>query len=355
MNLLELKARKSNWIEMMDQGSEDKGGFLAHLAESTTVLEDIVNKGYDHWIITFSGGKDSTSTLIIALEAALNLAELVKRIDLVYANTQVEIPVIEQYALGFLAHIQHFERLTSLPLHCHVVSPSVEESFWVCLLGKGYPPPHQQFRWCTRRLKIAPVEDALRSYIQPNRTVILTGVRFGESRSRDNRLYQSCSRGGECGQGVWLEYSSRLQAMYLAPIVDWRECDVWDFLNFYAPSLGYPTEHLETSVYNGRETRFGCWMCTVVRQDKAMEKITALPQWSHLKPLLDFRQHVREITSNLDSRVSRSNGKPGRLTVEIRKSLLEKLLTLQEQMCMALISPEEVAAIHGLWRVEKYR
>lgn len=355
MNLLELKETKSNWIEMIGVGSEDKVGFLAHLDESKAALEDIVSKGYDHWIITFSGGKDSTTTLIIALEAALNLGERIKRIDLVYANTQVEIPVVEQYALGFLSHLQRFDRLSSLPLHCHVVFPSVNESFWVCLLGKGYPPPHQQFRWCTKRLKIAPVEDALRSFIQPNRTVILTGVRFGESRNRDKRLYQSCSRGGECGQGTWLEYSSRLQSMYLAPIVDWRECDVWDFLNFYAPSLGYPTGHLETSVYNGRETRFGCWMCTVVRQDKAMEKITALPQWAYLKPLLDFRQYVKEITSQFDSRVSRSNGMPGRLTLEIRKSLLENLLTLQKQMSMPLISPEEIAAIYGVWQVEKYR
>ncbi len=340
---------------MNSKDTQDGAGFIARLAESTATLENILSQGYDHWIITFSGGKDSTTTVIIALEAALSFAHKVQRIDLVYSNTQVEIPVIEQYALGFLSHLKRFDRLTELPLFCHVVSPSVDESFWVCLLGKGYPPPHQQFRWCTQRLKIWPAEQALKSFAQPNKTVILTGVRFGESPNRDHRLHQSCSRGGECGQGAWLEYSPRLQAMYLAPIVEWRECDVWDFLNFYAPELGYPTEQLEQGVYNGRETRFGCWMCTVLRQDRAMEKITALPQWSHLKPLLEFRKHVKEITSQLDSRVLRSNGKPGRLTLVVRKGLLEELLELQKQMGMALISRDEEAAIRHLWQEEKYQ
>ncbi len=354
MNLLELKATNPNWLDMNHNDTQDRAGFFARLAESTTALGSLVSQGYDHWIITFSGGKDSTTTLIIALEAALNLSHKVHRIDLVYSDTQVEIPVIKQYALDFLSHLKRLDRLAELPLVCHVVSPAVEESFWVCLLGKGYPPPHQQFRWCTQRLKIRPAEKALKSFAQPNRTVVLTGVRFGESRNRDNRLRQSCSRGGECGQGVWLEYSPRLQAMYLAPIVDWRECDVWDFLNFYAPQLGYPTEQLERGVYNGRETRFGCWMCTVVRQDKAMEKITSLPQWLHLKPLFEFRKHVKEIASQLDSRVLRSNGKPGRLTLEVRKILLDELLELQKQMSMTLISQDEEAAIRRLWQEEKY-
>jgi len=326
--------------------------FLSRLNESKVALQTLVSKGYNHWIVTFSGGKDSTTTLIVALETALNLLVQVERIDVVYSDTMIEIPVIHQYALGFLEHLKGFQRVTSLPLHCHVVYPAVKESFWVCLLGKGYPPPHQRFRWCTRRLKIEPVENALKSFVRPDRTAILTGVRFGESRNRDARLHQSCSRGGECGQGVWFRYSSRLRAAYLAPIVDWNECDVWDFLHFYAPALGYPTNHLEESVYNGRETRFGCWMCTVVRQDRTMEKITSLPQWAYLRPLLDFRHRVREITSCLESRVLRPDGKPGRLTLEIRKLLLNELLELQTRLGMTIVSSDQIIAIQEYWEKE---
>lgn len=324
------------------------------MQESLRVLTSIVERGFDHWIITFSGGKDSTTALVLALETALKEKLPVQRVDVVYSDTLIEIPVVEQHAIRFLEFLARFERLRSLPLYFHVVYPVLENRFWVCLLGKGYPPPHHRFRWCTRRLKIEPAEARLRACIQPNRTAIVTGVRFGESSQRDRQLYTSCRRGGECGQGVWFQHSTRLQAAYLAPIAHWKECDVWDFLNFYAPALGYPTHLLEREVYNGRETRFGCWMCTVVRNDKAMERIVARPEWSHLRPLLEFRERVIYLTSSAESRYCRSDGTPGRLSLETRKRLLTELLQLQEALGMPLIEGEEVEFIKALWRTQKY-
>jgi DNA sulfur modification protein DndC len=332
--------------------SQEGPRFMHRLKDSISALRAIVEKGYTHWIVTFSGGKDSTTTLIVSLEAALVHPEQVERIDIVYSDTMLEIPLIRQFALDFMKTIQNMERVARLPIYCHIVRPEIEQRFWVCLLGKGYPPPHQRFRWCTRRLKIEPVENALKSFVKPGKTLILTGVRFGESRARDARLHQSCGRGGECGQGVWFQFSSRLQAAYMAPIVEWGECDVWDFLQFHAPALGYPTRHIEDSIYNGRETRFGCWICTVVRQDRTMEKITALLQWSHLRPLLDFRQRVKELTSRPESRLIRPDGKPGRLTLAVRRQLLDELLKLQTTVGIEIVSPDEIAIIQKYWEKE---
>jgi DNA sulfur modification protein DndC len=332
--------------------SQEGPRFMHRLKDSISALRAMVEKGYTHWIVTFSGGKDSTTTLIVSLEAALVHPEQVERIDIVYSDTMLEILLIRQFALDFMKTIQNMERVARLPIYCHIVCPEIEQRFWVCLLGKGYPPPHQRFRWCTRRLKIEPVENALKSFVKPGKTLILTGVRFGESRARDARLHQSCGRGGECGQGVWFQFSSRLQAAYMAPIVEWGECDVWDFLQFHAPALGYPTRHIEDSIYNGRETRFGCWICTVVRQDRTMEKITALLQWSHLRPLLDFRQRVKELTSRPESRLIRPDGKPGRLTLAVRRQLLDELLKLQTTVGIEIVSPDEIVIIQKYWEKE---
>lgn len=343
-------------LPLVHQGSFSRNGhsvekrLLHRVKQSEKALREMLKRGYTRWIVTFSGGKDSTTVAVLALEMALKCQGCIERIDIIYSDTGIEIPVINAYALEFLSYLKRERRFKPLPLHCHVARPRLEERFWVCLLGKGYPPPHQRFRWCTRRLKIEPVEDALRGFIRPNKTVILTGVRFGESKTRDNGLYNSCKCGGECGQGLWFKYSSRLQAGYLAPIVDWRECDVWDFLNFYAPVLGYPTAQLEGQVYNGRETRFGCWMCTVVRQDRAMEKITALPQWRHLRPLLEFRRRVKDLTSLREWRIIRPDGTPSRLSLAARKKLLDELLSLQAALNMTLIPQEEVDFIHKLWQ-----
>jgi len=321
--------------------------------ESARALATAVERGFNHWILTFSGGKDSTATLILALETALEKQLPIQRIDVVYSDTLIEIPVIQQHAIHFLEFLAGVERLRQLPMHLHIVRPALEERFWVCLLGKGYPPPHQRFRWCTRRLKIEPVEAQLRDIIRPNRTGIVTGVRFGESVERDRQLRASCRRGGECGQGAWLQYSTRLQAVYLAPIAYWQACDVWDFLNFWAPGRGYPVNLLE-DIYNGRDTRFGCWMCTVVRQDKAMAKIVGRHEWAHLRPLMDFRDRILSITQSARSRYLRPDGKPGRLSLETRRQLLDELLRLQDTVGICLIEEDEVQYIRTLWANPQY-
>jgi DNA sulfur modification protein DndC len=343
LNLLRIQYHEAGW--------EDGSRVFTRVNEAKAALAHMLENGYDHWIVTFSGGKDSTCSVVIALETALEYSEKVKRLDIVYADTLIEIPAIHQFALSFLNNIGSLARLERLPLHCHVAIPPVEQRFWVCLLGRGYPPPHQKFRWCTRRLKIDPVENKLKRFVQPNRTVIVTGVRFGESKERDHRLIQSCKRGGECGQGLWFQYSSRLEAGYLAPLINWKDCDVWDFLLFIAPSLGYQTSQLQ-NIYNGHQTRFGCWMCTVVRQDKAMERITSVAEWAHLRPLLDFRQRVKELTGCPESRVRRPDGKPGRLTLATRQQLFNELLELQTKLGITIVSSDEILAIQEYWKKE---
>jgi len=340
-------------IELGQEGVQHEPRILKRMDEAQAALGYVLEKGYDHWIITFSGGKDSTSTVAMSLETALEWLGRIRRIDVIYADTRLEIPTIHQYALSFMNHLRKSSRFKKLPLYCHIVHPKVSGRFWVCLLGKGYPPPHQLFRWCTRRLKIEPVEDKLRPFIQPDRTVIITGVRFGESKNRDKTLIQSCTRGGECGQGLWFRYSGRLKAGYLAPLVDWNDCDVWDYLLLVAPSLGYPTAELD-DVYNGRGTRFGCWMCTVVRQDKAMEKTIARPEWNHLAPLAEFRKYVWELTRSTDTRRLRADGQPGGLRHEVRKALLEQLLDIQVEVGIELISNDEIQAIKEIWGKEGY-
>jgi len=328
--------------------------FDRHLQEAHNAIRMALQQGFDHWLLTFSGGKDSTTTLVLALELALRERLPVQRIDVVYADTLIEIPVLRQHALAFLDFLRKDDRFRSLPLFCHVVTPPLEERFWVCLLGKGYPPPHWKFRWCTKRLKVLPVKRHLEAYIRPNRTVIMTGVRFGESHQRDRQLRQTCSRGGECGQGVWFQYTPQLQVAYLAPIAHWRECNVWDFLNFQAPAWGYPTRSLSRDVYNGQDLRFGCWMCTVVRQDRTLAVLTAHAEHAHLRPLLEFRQYVIRTTAEEQSRYRRPNGTRGRLTLETRRQLLDRLLKLQEHTGLVLITPEEVAAIRALWEDPRY-
>lgn len=163
----------------------------------------------------------------------------------------------------------------------------------------------------------------------------------------------SCSRGGECGQGVWFERSEKLDAFYVAPIALWRECDVWDFVNFIAPSWGYETGELER-IYHGHNTRFGCWTCTVVRQDRTMQKIVASGEGAQYGPLLEFRNWLVEFSSIKKNRTLRPNGIAGRLTLTARKEIYRRLRIVETTMGIQILSSREKAAISKLWQDKRY-
>ncbi|MBV6397253.1 MAG: hypothetical protein HFACDABA_02861 [Anaerolineales bacterium] len=301
------------------------------------------SKGFKRWLVMYSGGKDSTTALVLILEAAKNLDI---EVEIAYSDTRVEIPTLQNYADEFLGYLKQ-----NLGIKVHIFEPELKDTFWTNLIGRGYPPPHQGFRWCTPRLKINSVDKFIKTLPNKNETLIITGVRFGESDARDARLNLSCQRGGECGQGVWYQHSNRLEVGYFSPIITWRECDVWDFLNFVAPTWGYPTGNLQ-DIYMGRETRFGCWVCTVVAQDKAMQKIVKVHQ--EYKGLLEFRDWLMEFGRLPKNRVLKSNGLPGRLTLSARKKILKRLRDVEEKLGKTLLADDEHKLIQSYWRDPKY-
>ncbi|GAA5440819.1 phosphoadenosine phosphosulfate reductase family protein [Deinococcus caeni] len=316
----------------------------AHLA-----FQEAVAKGYKNWIVMFSGGKDSTALAVLAIEwIKLNIESQVE-LNIVFSDTGVEIPTINKQAANFLDYI---ENLHIDQIKVHRFRPKLEQTFWTLMIGKGYPPPNQNFRWCTDKLKIRPAQDLIKVLQSSGSTAVFTGVRFGESDVRDSRMYSACSRGGECGQGVWFDDSKRKGAAYFAPIAFWRQCDVWDFVNFEAFSLGYPTSELET-VYNGKDTRFGCWTCSVVTRDVAMLR-TIENGHTSFKAMLDFRSWMIEQSAILENRVIRPNNAKGRLNLATRRNMLYKLLETQQNANIELISQEEVEEIRQIWRNPKY-
>ena len=306
-------------------------------------IESMLQRAYRCWYVMYSGGKDSTTALVLTLEA---LKDTDASVEVLYCDTQLEIPTLYQFAQEFLGF------LATQGVKTTVLTPDPEESFWVQVIGKGYPMPHNGFRWCTARLKVRPVERYLKTLAQQeSQGLVVTGVRFGESDARDLRLNLSCARGGECGQGVWYEESGRLGLGYFSPIVIWRECDVWDFLTFVAPKWGYPTAGL-SAVYHGRETRFGCWTCSVVSQDRTMQKIVAVdPQW---RPLLELRNWLVAFTRAPANRVYRRDGSPGRLTMAAREEILRRVQATEQATGMSILSEVEIARIHTLWASGKY-
>src|SRR4030042_1515656 len=126
-------------------------------------IRDTLSQLYlDHdrpWLVGFSGGKDSTmlASLIFDTILSISTSQRKKPVSVLCTDTRVEIPAIVEMVEGTLTRMQKFSQHNDLNIEVNLLRPPPEQSFWVNLIGRGYPPPNRTFRWCTQRLKIDPV------------------------------------------------------------------------------------------------------------------------------------------------------------------------------------------------------
>lgn len=141
------------------------------------------------WIIGFSGGKDSTVLLTLVWLALTRLKEngitLNRKVYVVCNDTLVENPVIEEYVTKVLAAIRKAAKEQALPITVHTTTPELEDSFWCCVIGKGYPVPNNTFRFCTEKMKIKPTSTFITNQVASDgEAIVLIGTRRDESQQR---------------------------------------------------------------------------------------------------------------------------------------------------------------------------
>lgn len=341
--------RSEEVFEANLEGVTDFGLLGQHVPDSIirtlSALYQVTKKGGRRWIVTYSGGKDSTTVCVIACEVIRRgLSWAADSVDIIYCDTLQEIPSLHRLALDFLDYASHLSRSANLPIQTHITRPRQDQTFWFLLLGKGYPAPHRQFWWCTERLKINPVKQKLVELNHQEDSVVLTGVRFGESPRRDIRMRQrhQCLGQGECGQALTYQNA-------VAPIAHWKTCQIWDFLTLWAPSWDWPTQKL-ADLYGNEPVRFGCWTCTLVDRDRALDAVVQDPEWVHLTALGKFREFLKQKTANPQARIRRPDGRLGKLTLKTRAELLDALRDLEQRTGLSLIAHEEVQRIREYWK-----
>ncbi|MDX5476217.1 MAG: DNA phosphorothioation system sulfurtransferase DndC [Bacillaceae bacterium] len=278
------------------------------------------------WVVGYSGGKDSTVVVQLVFEALCEMPkeELHKKVYIISSDTLVETPLIINSITKTLRRIQDEALNRDLPIETHKVKPIIQQSFWVNVIGKGYPSPNQQFRWCTDRLKIDPANQFITDKVNSFGEVIMVlGVREDESATRGNVIRSHTVEGK-----TFMKHSTLSNAYVYAPIRSFTLDDVWNYLLNY-PSPWGDDNHVLHKLYQDSNSgecplvvdktikesagscgnsRFGCWVCTVVNEDKALSGfIQSGHDW--MKPLLDFRNWLSSIRDDRTRRMKyRMNG-----------------------------------------------
>ena len=338
------------------------------------------------WILGFSGGKDSTCMVQLVWNALseLPIEKLDKKIYIISSDTLVESPQIVDRITGSLDKIEKAAKESHLPISTNLLRPPVSDTFWVRILGLGYPAPTSMFRWCTDMLKIANADRFIKEQVsQYGEVIVLLGTRKSESSTRQQTMNLL-----EIENSVLSHHKKFAQTYVYTPLVDFDTEDVWNYLlqnknpwndnNRDLLSLYQDANASECPLVVDSSTpscgsgRFGCWTCTVVDKQKSLDSMIENGQeW--MEPLAELRHElkltqdpkvwpeIRQITrrnGNVDLRNDGSDYTPGPYTIEFRKDYLRKLLKGQVkiqkyQPDMELILQEEIHEIQRIWRIEQ--
>lgn len=331
------------------------------------ITDDIVKQYLDDdrvWVIGFSGGKDSTTLLQLVFYALQTIPRerLHKEIHVLCNDTLVENPAVVRYIDDTLDKIRVAGERLGFPLKVAKVTPTLADSFWVNLIGKGYPSPNRFFRWCTERMKINPTSAYIKAQISEHgEAIILLGTRKAESTNRSHSMKQHERKGQR------LRRHTLPGAFVYAPIADLSDNEIWMYLlqspspwngdnrklfTLYRNASGGECPLvIDTSTPSCGNSRFGCWTCTVVDHDKSMEGlIDSGETW--MEPMLDYRDWLKRIRDDPTRREKLSRTLADRLgpfNKQTRVEMLTRLLEVQEETRLNLISEEELSAIQWIW------
>ncbi|WP_206474993.1 DNA phosphorothioation system sulfurtransferase DndC [Dietzia sp. KRD202] len=342
------------------------------------------------WVIGYSGGKDSTAVLQLVWQAlaGLDADQRTKPVHVISTDTLVENPIVAAWVTHSLEVMNSEAAAQNLPLNAHRLTPAVADTFWVNLIGRGYPAPRPKFRWCTERLKIKPSNTFIREMVRSHGEAILVlGTRKAESSGRHSRMAALESRRV---RDLLSPNDSLPNALVYSPIENWSNDDVWTFLMQSPNPWGYSNKELLT-MYQGAspdgecplvvdsstpscgDSRFGCWTCTLVEQDKSMAAMIQNDdekEW--MLPLLELRnaldvaddRHLRDFRRmNGSVQLFHDRPIPGPYKQSAREDWLRRLLEAQSWIrengpeyvnSLELVTLPELEEIRRIWVVDKH-
>ena len=261
------------------------------------------------WIIGFSGGKDSTCMVQLVWTALSELPaeKLTKKIYIISSNTLVEAPQIAERITDSLDRMEKYAKKINLPIGTNLLRPPTSDTFWVRLLGLGYPAPTSLFRWCTDMLKISNADRFIQDKVSEHgEAIVLLGMRKNESSAREQvmNLYKI--------EGSLLSRHSKFDQTYVyTPIEDFTSEDVWNYLLENDNPWGEENRDLlamyqdanaaecplviDTTTPSCGGGRFGCWTCTVVDKQSYLTNLIENDEKNEwMEVLAELRQKLKD-------------------------------------------------------------
>jgi len=393
------------------QSAFESQGLKASIAKSIEHIKALYLSDSIPWVIGYSGGKDSTAILQLTWYALRELAsegKAKKKVHVISTDTLVENPVVSSWVGKSLSNMEAAAKEQHLPIVPHKLTPDIKNRFWFNLIGKGYPAPRAKFRWCTDRLKISPSNSFIQNMADKNGEAILVlGTRKAESSARAASMerFESSTTNTRKALGV-TENASLDRVWVYTPIASWTNDDVWVYLNSVSNPWNFPNHDLmgmyqgateggecplvvDKSTQSCGDSRFGCYVCTMVSEDKSMNAMIANDEEKEwMMPLVMLRNEIevndpnhskkldklrrdkanrdfRRMNGGLTVHVTKNGADlvPGPYLQSFREHMLRKVLEAQiavqqmgpsEVKDLELLPLDELEAIRQVWLDDKH-
>lgn len=352
----------------------------ARLARIKEVLQQEYCRRHNHpWVVAFSGGKDSTLLLQLTWEMMADLPPRRRRRPLIVLgnDTLVESPLVMRHLRTSLTSVATAAGSCELPIETRITTPAVDQTFWVNVIGRGYIPPTRNFRWCTDRMKIRPTSRILQQFVRENGgAILLVGTRRSESQTRGRGMARRKVSATRLNP-----HSSIAGCRMFAPLADLDDDDVWmvlmqrrppwggthrDLISLYRQAAGGECPLViskdDAPSCGSSSPRFGCWTCTVVVKDRSLRGLidSGHEDAGYLTRLYDFREWLIQLREDDGNRLPvRRDGNPrhrsdgskvfGPFTLPVRRMILKRLRTLQDEVGTSLITQAEIDSIEDVW------
>ncbi|MBW4591774.1 MAG: DNA phosphorothioation system sulfurtransferase DndC [Brasilonema angustatum HA4187-MV1] len=384
--------------ENQSQQARTVAELVDYIQELTTEIQELYCLDAIPWVVGYSGGKDSTATLQLIWNAIAQLPpeKRTRTIHVITTDTGVENPYVSAWVRNSLEQMKVAAQEQRMAIEPHLLQPEIKQTYWVGLIGKGYPAPRHKFRWCTGRLKIEPSSRFIRDVVRASgETIVILGTRKTESTNR--ALIMKKREVGRVRDRL-SPHPDLVNSLLYTPIEDWRTDEVWLYLMQWQNPWGYSNKDLfamyrgatadnecplvvDTSTPSCGSSRFGCWVCTMVSKDKSMEAMIQNEEEKEwMQPLLDIRNELdaeddrdkrdfRRIWGEVQLFERNLNGEisvepiPGPYTKYWREHWLRKVLEAQTQIRrtapenmrdITLITTEELSEIRRIWLEDKH-
>lgn len=322
---------------------------------------------HPYWLVGFSGGKDSSVTVDLVARYLLGGCPGSPRrgcpeVLVVYSDTLLEPPPLREYARGVVDALNRLARREGIPLEAAAAEPAPGEDL-PGMIARGYTPPSNRFRWCTKRWKLNPAKRALLEWLgrepRPGELAVITGVRAEESALRARRAKRQSRGGGSCPVGSCFRVP---WGEGYAPLITWRSRDVWAYINSREPVWGAPHWRALREIYravgaegSGGSLRMGCWSCTLVKRDRAwpaLEEAGLIPAGS-VAALKSWVQLWLHMARGEPEKYRERGGRYGygKLRVEARIELLSRLLEAYGRGAAEVLEPIRGRIVEELERL----